>query len=232
MVNYFPNAGTGSKITAKFKSKVFSFGHVLVDNNTLTLYQISEPLQATSSATPAIPAPYGTDASGQPLNDPIPDTVLDGTTGNLISPSATGTSSLLDQWNITKPNVGSSVAVQLSAPPSATSGGALVYSIVVNNNSTFALNGTQVRLTIPSTLVFAGSIGDSLTQQGSDIVATLGRLAPGAQQIVQIKTRVSGNAAPGAHIIASASLVSGTALPVTANSATTNIVQAPGLPIF
>jgi hypothetical protein len=49
----------------------------LVDHNQLTLYQISEPLQSTSSATSADPAPYGTDINGQQLNDPIPDTQLD-----------------------------------------------------------------------------------------------------------------------------------------------------------
>jgi hypothetical protein len=42
MINFLPNAGQGTKITAKFKAKVFSFGHVLVNHNKLTLYQISE----------------------------------------------------------------------------------------------------------------------------------------------------------------------------------------------
>ncbi|MBV8805939.1 MAG: metallophosphoesterase family protein, partial [Sinobacteraceae bacterium] len=41
MINFFPNAGAGTKITARLKSKVFSFGDVLVDGNKLTLYQIS-----------------------------------------------------------------------------------------------------------------------------------------------------------------------------------------------
>lgn len=81
MINFFPNAGQGTKITTKFKAKVFSFGHVVVDHNKLTLFQISEPLQSTSSATSADPAPYGTDANGRPLNDPIPDTDIDPSTG-------------------------------------------------------------------------------------------------------------------------------------------------------
>jgi hypothetical protein len=92
MINFFPNAGQGTKITVKFKSKIFSFGDVLVDHNQLTLYQLSEPLQSTSSATSADPAPYGTDINGQQLNDPIPDTQLDPATGQVISAPANGTS--------------------------------------------------------------------------------------------------------------------------------------------
>jgi hypothetical protein len=110
MINFVPNAGMGPKITTKFKSKVFSFGHVLVNDNTLTLYQISEPLSKSSSATQGGPAPYGTDASGTTLNDPIPDTVLSVATGSLMSAPATGTSALLDQFTITKPDVSSSVS--------------------------------------------------------------------------------------------------------------------------
>jgi len=33
MKAFAPNAGAGTKITAKFKSKVFSFAHVIVDDN-------------------------------------------------------------------------------------------------------------------------------------------------------------------------------------------------------
>ncbi len=70
--------------------------HVLVDHNKLTLYQITEPLQTTSSATSADPAPYGLDINGLPLNDPIPDTEVDPTKGLVVSSPATGTSALLD----------------------------------------------------------------------------------------------------------------------------------------
>jgi uncharacterized repeat protein (TIGR01451 family) len=144
-----PNAGAGQKITAKFKSKIFSFGHVLVNGNSLTLYQISEPL-SSSSATAGTPAPFGTDINGTPLKDPIPDTVLDGTTGALKSAPATGPSALLDQWTISKPDVSSSVTVKISAPPNASPNGALVYTVSMINNGTTSLNGTQIRVTIPS----------------------------------------------------------------------------------
>jgi len=232
MINFLPNAGTGPKITKTFKSKVFSFGHVVVNGNSLTLYQISEPLSNSSSETQGAPAPFGTDIKGTPLKDPIPDTVLDATTGSLLSPSATGSSALLDQWTIVKPDVTSSVTVQLSAPPSATAGGALVYTLLIRNNGTTALNGTQVRLTMPSTLTFAGLPTDPVTVQGSDAVFSAGRLGSGEQQIIQIKTRVAGNAPAGTLITTSGSLTSGTAQPVAVNSTTTKVVKVPGLPGF
>jgi hypothetical protein len=81
-----PGAGSGPKITVKFKAKVFSFADVIVRDNKLTLYQITEPLTSSSSATPGNPAPFGTDVNGTPLNDPIPDTLVDPATGNVSSP--------------------------------------------------------------------------------------------------------------------------------------------------
>jgi uncharacterized repeat protein (TIGR01451 family) len=231
MINFVPNAGTGPKITTKFKAKVFSFGHVVVNGNTLTLYQISEPLSTSSSATTAIPAPYGTDINGTPLHDPIPDTVLSATNGSLLSAPATGTSALLDQFTVTKPDVSSSVTVQMSAAPSAAARGALVYTFSIRNNGTTALNGTQLRLTIPSALTFAGQSTDPVTLQGADVVFTVGRLAPGTHQNVQIKTRVADGTPNGTLINASASLTSGTAQPVAGNSMTTRVVNVPGLPV-
>jgi hypothetical protein len=205
MIAHFPNAGAGPKITAKFKSKVFSFGRVVVNQNKLTLYQVSEPLSSSSSGTAATAAPYGTDLAGHPLNDPIPDTLLDASTGALISTPAIGKSALLDQFTITKPDVSASVSVRFSAPPTANPGGELLYSVVVSNHSTIALNGAQIRLTV----------------QGSDIVSTIGRLAPAATRTVQLKTR----AASTPEIKAAASLVSATALPVQGNSTTTRTTK-------
>ena len=69
----------------KFKAKIFSFADVVLNNNSLTLYQISEPLQSTSSASPSNPYPFGADFFGAPINDPVPDTVLDAITGALKS---------------------------------------------------------------------------------------------------------------------------------------------------
>ena len=67
MASVVPGAGQGPKITVKFKAKIFSFGHVVVDGNKLTHYQISETLLPTSSASSINPAPYGVDYYGRTL---------------------------------------------------------------------------------------------------------------------------------------------------------------------
>ncbi len=231
MGKYYSNAGTGPKITAKFKSKVFSYGHLTVNNNVMTLWQVSEPLQGTSSATSAIPAPYGNDINGAPLNDPIPDTILNASTGQLISATASGTPALLDKFTVTKPDVTQTLTAQLSAPPRATANGALVYSVLLQNGSAYALNGTQVRLTMPANVSLTGAL-DNATVQGGDIVLTLGRLAAGSQQVIQVKTRVAPGTPRGTQLTAAASVTSGTALPVATNSVSTTVVQVPSLPVF
>jgi len=221
MINFLPNAGQGQKITARLKAKVFSFGDVLVDHNKLTLYQISEPLQATSSATSADPAPYGTDINGQPLNDPIPDTDIDPSTGQILSPPATGTSALLDKWTVTKPEVISSFSATLSAPGKVHSGDELTYTVTLKNNSQYSLNGTQVRLLLPGGVSFAGTTGNTITLQGNEVVVTVGRLATGAEQSVSIPTAVSSE--NRGRIEAFASVTSSTALPLFTNSTITTV---------
>jgi uncharacterized repeat protein (TIGR01451 family) len=222
MINFFPNAGQGTKITAKFKSKVFSFGHVLVNHNKLTLYQISEPLQSTSSATSADPAPYGTDINGKALNDPIPDTEIDPATGQLISPPATGTSALLDKWTITKPEIIDTLLATLVVPEKVHAGGALTYTIQLKNSSQHSLNGTQVRLALPAGVTFAGTKGTTTTLQGNEVVLTVGRLAAGSEQTVTIAASVS--AASRGPITGSATVTSSTAQPFFTNRAATMVM--------
>jgi hypothetical protein len=219
MVNFLPDAGKGQKITAKFKSKVFSFGDVLVNGNNLTLYQISEPLQSTSSATAADPTPYGTDVNGQPLNDPIADTEIDPATGQVVSTPATGTSALLDKWSITKPD--SVLSATLSAPGTVNAGSGLTYTVHMRNNSPYALNGTQVRLHLSGSASFAGTAGETTTVQGNEVVVTLGRLAAGTTQDVSIPTVVS--AQGRGEIESYATVTSSTALPVSTNHTETDV---------
>jgi uncharacterized repeat protein (TIGR01451 family) len=229
MINFFPNAGAGTKITTRFKSKVFSFGDVLVDRNKLTLYQISEPLQSTSSATPADPAPFGTDINGVPLHDPIPDTEVDPATGQVVSAPATGASALLDAWTVTKPEVDGAVIAQLSGPAEVKAGQNIAYKVAVRNDSDFALSGTQVRFRLPHDLKFAGTASNVLTVQRDEIVLTLGHLAVGAQTTVEIQTLVLSDV--GHHsddrnhgvIHAHARVYSSTALPVETNEVFTNV---------
>jgi Calcineurin-like phosphoesterase/Domain of unknown function DUF11/Purple acid Phosphatase, N-terminal domain len=218
-----PGAGSGPKITAKFKAKVFSFADVIVNGNKLTLYQITEPLTSVSSATPSNPAPFGTDVNGDPLNDPIPDTLVDPTTGNVVTPPATGTSALLDKFVVTKPDLSESLRVHLSAPHSAISGGQLTYTLNVNNGSSHGLNGTQAVFEIPSGVTFVASPDGSATQVGNQIVVTIGRLDSGANSAIHIQTQV--NAESGSELRVSALFRSSTALSVPANAVHTSVGQ-------
>ena len=219
MINYLSNAGQGTKITAKFKAKIFSFGDVVVDRNKLTLYQISEPLQSTSSATAADPAPYGTDINGRPLNDPIPDTQIDAGNGQLLSAPATGTSALLDAWTITKPEVGDAVVAKLVAPAKSKSGQTLTYTVNFSNNSDYNLNGTQVHFKLPASVTFAGTAGETTTVTGNEVVLTIGRLAAGSEQSVQIPVLVAQDAR--GLLQAEAQVSSSTALTIRTNATTT-----------
>jgi uncharacterized repeat protein (TIGR01451 family) len=219
MINFFPNAGQGPKITARFKSKVFSFGHVVVEGDRLTLFQISEPLRASSSATPGDPAPFGTDINGHPLNDPIPDTEVDPSTGQVVSTPATGTPALLDKWTVTKPGIATLISATLSAPKKVHAGEEVSFSVHIRNNSGLSLNGTQVRLLLPDGVSFAGTVSDSMTVQGNEVVVTIGRFATSADTTVSIPAMVSSDTR--GPINASAVVASSTALPVLTNETKT-----------
>src|SRR5262249_54193427 len=136
---FMTNPGAGPKITAKFKSKVFSFAHVTVNDNLLTLYQISEPLSTKSSATAENPAPFGTDYQGKPINDPIPDTVFDPVARRVVSSSGTGTPALLDKVTVIKPDISGQSEVELSGPRSVHPGSNFVLRFSFENESPYAL---------------------------------------------------------------------------------------------
>ncbi|HEX4544290.1 MAG TPA: metallophosphoesterase [Candidatus Acidoferrum sp.] len=231
-----PGAGSGPKITTKFKAKVFSFADIIVEGNKLNLYQVTEPLQSTSSATASNPAPFGTDVNGTPLNDPIPDTLVDPLTGNVVSVPATGPSALLDKFTMTKPDLGNNqdgnsqggLTAQLSAPSQGTAGSTITYSVRVRNDSAYGLNGTQVVVNLPDGVTFAGATSDALTVHGSQVVVTLGRLGVGSRQTVQIPATLAAGLAGGTTLKASAVVRSSTALPVSSNPAVTSIGQDGG----
>jgi len=233
MFPVLPGAGTGPKITTKFKSKVFSFGDVVVRGNKLTLYQITEPLQGNSSATPSNPTPFGTDFNGNPLNDPIPDTLVDPATGSVVTAPAVGQSALLDKFTVTKPdlennqdgNAQGGLTAQLSGPSQASAGSTIRYTVRLQNDSGYALNGTQVVVNLPAGASFAGTTSDTLTVHGSQVVVTLGRLAVGAGQTVQVSAALASGLAEGTSLRASAVVRSSTALPVSSNPTVTIIGQ-------
>jgi hypothetical protein len=216
-----PGAGNGPKITAKFKAKVFSFADVIVRDNKLTLYQITEPLTSSSSATSSNPAPFGTDVNGTPLNDPIPDTLVDPTTGNVVLAPATGASALLDKFAVTKPDLSEHLRVRLSAPHSVAPGGQLTYTLTAHNRSCHGLNGTQAVFEIPNGVTLLASPDGIATQLGNQIVVTIGRLEAGSSAVVHIQTQV--NAEAGSELEATALLRSSTALSVPANEVHTRV---------
>jgi len=224
MAPFFPNAGAGQKVTMKFRAKVFSFADVVVNGNSLTLYQISEPLQNSSSATASNPAPFGMNFFGRPLNDPIPDTVLDPQTGALVKPATDGTPDLLDKFTVTKPQA--LIQVDLSAPAAVFQGGELIYSLDISNLSAYPLNGVQAVVSLPNDVDYTGDLSDSITLQGqNNVVVTLGRLAPGEARTVMLTTEAGEDLAAGAQLSATATIRSATALPVASNTATTTTIH-------
>jgi hypothetical protein len=218
---FMPGAGAATKITTRFKSKVFSFAHITVDDNVLTLYQISEPLGSTSSATPSSPAPFGTDYQGHPLNDPLPNTVFDPVSRKVISPAGEGTPALLDKLTVTKPDISDEASVDLSAPRHAEPGDAIDYTFRFRNGSQYALNGAQAVLRLDEGVVFDSASDGSATVHGRDVVVSLGRLAAGSTLTFHIHAHILPSAPR--HLEAVGVLRSGTALPVVGEKAVTTV---------
>jgi len=227
MTPFLPNAGSGPKITAHFKSKVFSFGDVIIKDNQLTHYQISEPLQNRSSATTRNPFPYGRDFQGKRLNDPIPETLIDPQKGVVITKEQKGSPVLLDKFTITQPDIKNSLVAQLVAPKIVKAGKNFNYEVSITNNSPYPLNGTQVVVTLPKKVNFVGKLSPSITQHQQNnqqsIVFTLGRLEIGKQRQIHLQVKLSPNIRPGNKLSTTAIVRSSTALPVKVNSAITRI---------
>lgn len=216
MSQFLPGAGNGPKITARFKAKLFSFADLVVRDNKLTLYQISEPLLPTSIGT------HGTDVNGNPVNDPIPDTLVDPATGNVVSPPADGPSVLLDKFVVTKPDLEDKLRISLQAPDSVKPGAQLVYRLTADNRSAYNLNGTQAVFNLPEGVSFVSSPDGSATQIGSSVVVTIGRLAAGNSSDVHVV--VTAGAGKDDHTLSASAFVrSGTALPVQAEEVRTQV---------
>jgi hypothetical protein len=163
----------------------------VVRGNRLTVYQISEPLQSSSSASASNPAPFGTDVNGTPLNDPIPDTLVDPATGDVVSAAAAGQSALLDKFTVTKPDVEDSIGVHIEGPQQAVAGSAITYNVRVRNGSAYPLNGAQVVIHLPDGAAFAGATNDTLTVHGGQVVVTVGRIGIGGVQTVEVSATLA-----------------------------------------
>jgi len=221
-----PNAGSGPKITVKFKAKLFSFADIVVRDNELTLYQISEPLQGSSSASAAEPLPFGTDVNGERVNDPIPDTLVDPSTGHVVSPPADGPSVLLDRFTVKKPHL-EDLQAGLEAPPSVAPGGQITYTLHVRNGSQHHLNGTQAVFHLPAGVRLVSSPDGSATRLGKVVVVTLGRLGAGSATDVHLTVEL---AADSEETLSAFALVrSSTALPSEETSVQTRVSSGGGL---
>jgi uncharacterized repeat protein (TIGR01451 family) len=124
---------------------------------------------------------------------------------------------------VTKPDVRGSVIAKLSAPGQVKAGQPFTYAVSVRNDSDYPLSGTQVRFHVPHDLVFAGTPSTVVTVQGDEVVFTLGYLAVGAGQTVEIPVSVASSVKSHELVRAHAHLHSSTALPVETNIALTNI---------
>jgi len=221
----FPAAGSGPKITTRFKAKLFSFADIVIKDNKLTLYQISEPLLPTSSASSANPAPFGTDVNGNAVNDPIPDTLIDPATGNVVSPSADGRSTLLDKFVVTKPDLDDQLRVTLRGPRSVSPGAQFTYRLSIENRSPFNLNGTQAVFTLPDNVTVVSSPDGAADQIANTIVVTVGRLSAEASTNIHLNVvAIPGGNADGS-LRAKALVRSSTALPVQANEVRTHVTS-------
>jgi hypothetical protein len=180
MSPFITGAGTGPKITVKFKSKIFSFADIIVNDNVLTLYQITEPLGTARSGN------FGTDVNGKLLNDPLPDTTIDPTTGNNVQTAGQGTPAMLDRFTITRPDVRRTVQVNFSFPKKQDASNPVPYTFTVSNSGAFALNAAQVVFTLPDGASLADATSDTLTLHDSTVVITIGRLASGETKTVQV----------------------------------------------
>lgn len=152
------------------------------------------------------------------MNDPIPDTELDPTTGQVVSVPATGTPVLLDKWSITKPDLHGSLSATLSAPERVSSGSSLTYTIHLSNHSHNALNGTQVRLSLASNVSLTHA-PDGTTVLGNEAVVTIGRLAEGVSQDIQLTVTAAGRG----EVDSVVTITSATALPLSTNHVETDV---------
>ncbi len=186
MTPFMDGAGSGPKITSKLKGKLFSFGQVVVHDNSLTLYQISEPLSDESSATKENPYPYGTDLFGNTNNDPLSNTLVDPATGLIVSGTTDGVPALLDRFTVTKPDLRSQVSATLSVRRPPRRSDTYVFEVVLRNGASLPLNGVQIVLTLPKEIDFVRTSLGSATVLGQDAIVTIGRLAAGEGTTIEI----------------------------------------------
>lgn len=144
-------------------------------------------------------------------------TLVDPTTGAVISPAAQGTPALLDKFTIAKPELFGQLRAHLSAAGTTAPGGEVDYRISITNQSSYALNGVQVELTLPEKIGLIDPLGTNLSQHGHTVVKTIGRLEAGTGEEVVIRCQAASSAFSSAKLTSFAEIRSSTALPVLTN---------------
>lgn len=179
MQAFDPAAGEGAtKITTRFKAKLFSFAHVEVNGDELALYQISEPLSATASTA------FGTDWQGQFVNAPLADTTIDQTLALALPGTAlpatvqaagSGQPALLDKFVVTRPDVSGQVKVS-AGMPQRSGNGLVSWTLQAVNMGPQPLSGAQFVATLPKGCTLADPLSTSETLHGRTVVLSLGHL--------------------------------------------------------
>jgi uncharacterized membrane protein len=149
--------------------------------------------------------------------------LIDPATGLVVSAPAEGTSTLLDTFTVTKPEVEETLTAKLSAPRTITSGTLLSYTLSISNRTGYALNGTQAIVTLPKGVDFSGTPGDAITQNGREVVITIGRLEAAETRNVHVEVKIPAAGNEDAMLVASASVRSATAMPVHTNDVRTRV---------
>jgi uncharacterized repeat protein (TIGR01451 family) len=126
---------------------------------------------------------------------------------------------------VTKPEVEGTLKAELSAPHTVTPGTVLSYTLSVSNRTGYALNGTQAVVTLPKGASFTGTLGDAVTQNGKEVVVTIGRLEPEEIRSIQVEVKVPAVNDDDAVLIASAKIRSATAMPVDSNDVRTRVLS-------
>jgi uncharacterized repeat protein (TIGR01451 family) len=109
------------------------------------------------------------------------------------------------------------VAADLRSEP----GDGIDYTFMFQNGSRHALNGAQAVLTVPEGVVFQSVSRGSATENGQDIVVSLGRLAGNSTVTLHIRGYFTKRAPK--HLEALGVLRSGTALPVVGKKVISNV---------
>ena len=121
-----------------------------------------------------------------------------------------------------KPDISHDSFVELSAPKHVEPGDPIDLTFKFKNGSQFALNGAQAVVTLPEAVSFDSVSQGTATQNGRDVVVSLGRVLPGSTVTLVFHGHVSAPA-HGDALHVSAALRSGTALPVPGGHATITV---------